>query len=536
MLPSRHSPTSGSARGNAVLETFGACGRMVGRDRRIGASRRAAMSHPPPAGGRRRHRADPGRRHRADLGHRRRRKRRVAGRSERRALPARRGGALTALRPAGGGDTGSIRVIVDAGNGEWLVGADSGLYRLGAGGADRAPAGGRRRHRADPGHRRRRKRRVAGRSGQRALPARRGGALTALRPADGGDTGRIMDIVDAGNGEWLVGTGNGLYRLGVETSVEVDQSQVTDVPNAADHTFRWVIHNPCVGILPDADLLEARLATSEDWQQVVVQRPGAVGREAIAIDFTRALNAKSGSETVTATLGFRPTEADEFEPLAGSENTVHVNWSWRDYASDYLRRYWRKAVATYFALFGALMIASRRSRWAWGVVTDPWWGKVGLPYWFALRHCAGVAAVDPGPLVRRDAAGTAGRLPACAADGAAGRRDGLPGPRGGFEARAARLAAGRRRDGQDRAGRPCRRPVLRRRGEPWTGVPAVGLRATADRAARLCIDKGVERARGLDLRPRRAVAGGGGAAGRGHAAAARHRHRGLCGPAPRWRQ
>ena len=172
----------------------------------------------------------------------------------------------------------------------------------------------------------------------------------------------------------------------METSVEVDQSQVTDVPNAADHTFRWVIHNPCVGILPDADLLEARLATSEDWQQVVVQRPGAVGREAIAIDFTRALNAKSGSETVTATLGFRPTEADEFEPLAGSENTVHVNWSWRDYASDYLRRYWRKAVATYFALFGALMIASRRSRWAWGVVTDPWWGKVGLPYWFALRH------------------------------------------------------------------------------------------------------------------------------------------------------
>ena len=70
---------------------------------------------------------------------------------------------LTPLRPPSGGDIGTVEVTIDAGNGERLIGTTSGLYRLGS-----------------------------------------AGELTAVRPTNADDIGNILDIVDAGNDERLV--------------------------------------------------------------------------------------------------------------------------------------------------------------------------------------------------------------------------------------------------------------------------------------------------------------------------------------------
>ena len=302
---------------------------------------------------------------------------------------------LTLLQPRGGDNIGSATGIVDAGSGEWLIGGERGLYRLdGAWELTplRPPGGG------DLG-------RVEGivdlGSGERLIHAVKGdpqlpGAKTGLYRlsaarelvplAGGGDIGWwISDIVEVGSGERLIGAESGLYRLGTAIPLAVDKSLFAEVPNDSYHTFRWIVHHPCVAVLPEANLLGARLQADEGWEQVVVQRPGAVGRDAIAIDFTRVLHAQERGATVTATLGFRPTETDAFEPVAGSERTVRVNWGPWDYAEEYTRRWLPWGVGAQTVLFGALLLAARRSRAAWEVVTDPLWGKVGLWFWAMLR-------------------------------------------------------------------------------------------------------------------------------------------------------
>ena len=70
---------------------------------------------------------------------------------------------LTALQSADGSGDVDVNDIVVAGDREWLVGAETGLFWLDA-------------------------------------------ALTALRPAGSDETGDILEIADAEDGGWLVGT------------------------------------------------------------------------------------------------------------------------------------------------------------------------------------------------------------------------------------------------------------------------------------------------------------------------------------------
>jgi hypothetical protein len=145
-----------------------------------------------------------------------------------------------------------------------------------------------------------------------------------------------------------------------------------------------------VDFFPSRDLIRVRLGTDEAWQPVEVRRPGAVGHDAVAIYLTRRLQADRNGATVTATLGFRPTEGDAFEPIAGSEESVRIGWGPWDYAKDYLRTFGLSALAAQTAVFGALLLAARRSRAAWTLVTDPVWGKVGIQFWTLLRFWPGL--------------------------------------------------------------------------------------------------------------------------------------------------
>jgi hypothetical protein len=88
---------------------------------------------------------------------------------------------------------------------------------------------------------------------------------------------------------------------------------------------------------------------------------------------------------VVATLGFRSTPAESFRPIPGSQTTVRVDWGPWDHAKDALRRFGPWALAGQTLLFGGLLLAARRRVWAWDVVTDPLWGKIGLWFWAALR-------------------------------------------------------------------------------------------------------------------------------------------------------
>ena len=52
---------------------------------------------------------------------------------------------------------------------------------------------------------------------------------------------------------------------------------------------------------------------------------------------------------------------------------------------EYLARFGPWGLAAQTVLFGGLLLAARRSRAAWDVVTDPLWGKVGIQFWTLLR-------------------------------------------------------------------------------------------------------------------------------------------------------
>ena len=197
---------------------------------------------------------------------------------------------------------------------------------------------------------------------------------------------------------WIIGADNGLYMVEPPGLPESENGTRLDARNNDDHTFSWQVEHPCVHFLPDAGLLGVSLdgdgievPGGPAWQEVVVERPGARGRaDAVQVHVTRRVRADTRGATVTATLGFRRTASAEFQPIPGSETKVNVGWGPWDHAKDYLTRLVRGWSRAQMVLFGGVLIAARRRAWAWDVVTDPIWGKVGLWFWAGLRLLPGL--------------------------------------------------------------------------------------------------------------------------------------------------
>ena len=262
--------------------------------------------------------------------------------------------------PTGGGTAGVVRT----GDGGALVGAESGLARI-----------------DDQG-------------------------TLHLRPADGSETGPIREILLQGTDDWLIGAENGYYVLSQPGMLEAKPAGRADAERRGNHVFAWLVVHPCVGVLPDAGLIGARLegngvevSGEPGWQEAVVERPGADGRRnVVQVHVTRELEAEGPGAKVIATLGFRPSRGAQFQPIAGSKTEVEVGWGPWDYAKDALWKFGPWALAAQVVLFGGLLVAARRRVWAWNVVTAPFWGKVGLWFWAGLRFVPAIAALGAGAL------------------------------------------------------------------------------------------------------------------------------------------
>ena len=165
---------------------------------------------------------------------------------------------LSAISPAEGGETSVIRVIVDAGNGEWLIATWAGLYPLNAACMIALQQAG------DPVLTELREVVDAG-DGVRLIGTNiglyrlDGAGLSELLPAEGSEAGIIMEIVAAGNGVWDIGS-DALYRLNPPSLPTSENATRDDARNDEDHTFAWLIEHPCVSALPNADLVVGSLS------------------------------------------------------------------------------------------------------------------------------------------------------------------------------------------------------------------------------------------------------------------------------------
>jgi hypothetical protein len=177
----------------------------------------------------------------------------------------------------------------------------------------------------------------------------------------------------------LVGA-NGLFRVidHLWSEVRVSTRGVLDLNVPPPPTvIEWKIPHPCA---PSAAL--------EDFALSGIP-PSASFRPLGKTDAGHTLQAEvrfpDRKETYRTTLLAREAGGRQVS-LAGSEVTVRVGWTAADYAKHYGSIIGNVLLAGHTIVFVALLIGARRSAACWRVLTDPVWGRLGLWFYFALRH------------------------------------------------------------------------------------------------------------------------------------------------------
>lgn len=70
----------------------------------------------------------------------------------------------------------------------------------------------------------------------------------------------------------------------------------------------------------------------------------------------------------------------------GNPVEIRVAWGPTEHITHFSKLAAPWILAAHTLLFFGLLGGARRSRWCWSVVSDPFWGKFGLWFYFALRH------------------------------------------------------------------------------------------------------------------------------------------------------
>ena len=246
--------------------------------------------------------------------------------------------------------TGSFQII-DAGGGNWLLGTnriifndlDGGVYHIGT------------------------------------------AQLTRLQVIDGSAPSDVSEIVYADDGTWLIGADTGLFRLYSVTVPEVLSNETRlDGRKGLEHSFEWRIRHSCAAVLPQSGLFGVRYEGGEWASDVIVQPPEPGQRDEARIVWRHQITAMKG-EKVLAELGFRAHPELDFQPIGPPYAEVKIDYSVWDDAKEIAGWLLLWVAAGQTALFGTLLVAARRSRWAWSIVTDPNWGKLGIQFWTLLR-------------------------------------------------------------------------------------------------------------------------------------------------------
>ena len=195
-------------------------------------------------------------------------------------------------------------------------------------------------------------------------------------------------------------------------------------PRVNGPAFRfWLVRDQLQGPLlahkADAAIVllvgdDAALPDGQDWQGAVVERPGA----------WRATRCRSGAPDAQVACGEERRDGNGDAGVSVDRGgRVSADRRQRDGGHGRLgavgpRQGLPEAVRSVGArgaewrCSAALLLAARRRAWAWNVVTDPLWGKVGLWFWAGLRLRAAIAALGAGALGRGAAQGRR-RTPTC---------------------------------------------------------------------------------------------------------------------------
>jgi hypothetical protein len=163
---------------------------------------------------------------------------------------------------------------------------------------------------------------------------------------------------------------------------DVSPASFHDVNRAVPIVFKWTVTHPCAPALTATEISLGGIP--EGWN----------------MGFNLSDDNQNASKTIRATLAFADKKAEPYEvqllvnegtgqsvPL-GKAVSVRVDWSLPDYVKYYGA--WVGAIfgVVHTAVFVLLIVGARWSGFSWQVLTDPVWGKIGLWFYFGLRHAS----------------------------------------------------------------------------------------------------------------------------------------------------
>ena len=200
-------------------------------------------------------------------------------------------------------------------------------------------------------------------------------------------TGFVMDITLIDNGFHLIGTLKGLFQVfPAESPVIVVRRTNEHVQSGQSIFFEWSLRHPCQDALPQYGLFQMRIDGREEAVPLVSAKHSADAKE-FTVSSGRTLIDLAGDTTFNAVLYYRSDpNSKEWKEVAGSTTVIKVGWGVKDYIFDFARTYGGWVAIGHAGIFTALLLAARRSRKAWRIVTDPEWGRLGIYFRFLLRH------------------------------------------------------------------------------------------------------------------------------------------------------
>jgi len=185
------------------------------------------------------------------------------------------------------------------------------------------------------------------------------------------------------DGTLLISTDEGLFREMQLRWAEaiVSSENPLDVNRGVRTEFIWTVTHPCVFALTETEISLSGIPKS--W---------------IINKITLTEDKPNSSKTVHAIIAFADKKDVPFEvalrvkedtgksvPL-GHANSVRVDWPIVDVVKYYGSWVSLSIGVLHTGVFVLLIVSARWSAFSWRVLTDPVWGRIGLWFYFALRH------------------------------------------------------------------------------------------------------------------------------------------------------
>lgn len=198
-------------------------------------------------------------------------------------------------------------------------------------------------------------------------------------------TGQVLRVVAVGK-EVLVLARRGLFRF-VDAQNDFPVATPTrDTESLASNegqTIAVKVQHPCAASFKKTDFgfVPFDDVTQEVWPEIPPSDVALDIEDEQTVTWYGSIELPKGTYSVSLAV----FEGAQRVPVS-SPISFRVAWGPAEHIANGSRLAAPWIFAAHSLLFLGLLAGARRSRWCWSVVSDPFWGRAGLWFYFALRH------------------------------------------------------------------------------------------------------------------------------------------------------